>query len=139
MPAKLPVGRIPSFEVGFSQNPKAPLFSSLPDMHSSTQLVIVVTTVTSHHDAEQLASQLLHAGLAACIQIDGPVTSHYQWDGAIQSSTEYRLMIKTGNACWQDLKEQLTALHPYEEPEILMLPVSDTTEGYLNWVIQHTR
>jgi len=108
-------------------------------MHSSTQLVIVVTTVASHNDAKHLAGQLLNAGLAACIQIDGPVNSHYKWDGTVQSSTEFRLMIKTGNACWQDLKQQLLALHPYEEPEILMLPVTDTTEGYLNWVIQNTR
>lgn len=108
-------------------------------MHASNQLVLVVTTVASHADANHLARQLIESRMAACVQIEGPMTSHYQWDGVIQSSTEFRLTIKTGNACWQDLKQHLAALHPYEQPEILMLPVTDTTEGYRNWVIQHTR
>ena len=108
-------------------------------MHSSHQLVIVVTTVASTADAEHLARQLIDSNLAACVQIEGPITSHYKWDGVVQSSTEFRMTIKTGNACWQDLKRQLAALHPYEQPEILMLPVTDTTEGYLKWAIQHTR
>ena len=97
-------------------------------MHASNQLVLVVTTVASHADANHLARQLIESRMAACVQIEGPMTSHYQWDGVIQSSTEFRLTIKTGNACWQDLKQHLTALHPYEQPEILMLPVTDTTE-----------
>lgn len=108
-------------------------------MHSSTQLVIVVTTVASHQDAERIAHQLIDSSLAACVQIDSPVTSHYLWGGAIQSSTEFRLTIKTASGCWQNLKEQLISLHPYEEPGILMFPVTDTTQGYLDWVIQHTR
>jgi len=107
-------------------------------MHSSHQLVIVVTTVASHADAEHLARQLIDSNLAACVQIEGPVASYYKWDGVVQSATEFRMTIKTGNACWQDLKRQLVALHPYEQPEILMLPVADTTEGYLKWAIQHT-
>ena len=108
-------------------------------MHSSHQLVIVVTTVASHADAEHLARKLIDSNLAACVQIEGPVASYYKWDGVVQSATEFRMTIKTGNACWQDLKRQLVALHPYEQPEILMLPVADTTEGYLKWAIQHTR
>jgi periplasmic divalent cation tolerance protein len=108
-------------------------------MNSSHQIVIVVTTVASRADAEHLARQLIDTNLAACVQIEGPITSHYKWDGVVQSSTEFRITIKTGNACWQDLKRQLAVLHPYEQPEILMLPVTDTTEGYLKWAIQHTR
>ena len=108
-------------------------------MHSSHQLIIVVTTVASKTDADHLAHQLIDASLAACVQIEGPITSHYKWNGVTQSSTEFRMTIKTGNACWQDLKKQLVSLHPYEQPEILMLPVTDTTEGYLQWSIQQTR
>lgn len=108
-------------------------------MNSSNQLVVVFTTVASHKDAEHLASKLLENSLAACVQIEGPITSHYKWDGVIQSSSEFRLTLKAGIACWPELKEQLATLHPYEQPEILMLPVADTTEGYLNWVTQHTR
>jgi periplasmic divalent cation tolerance protein len=107
-------------------------------MHSSPQLVIVVTTVASHDDAERIAHELINSNLAACVQIDGPVSSHYHWDGTVQTSTEYRLTLKTNSGSWQTLKEQLTLLHPYDEPEILMFPVTDTTEGYLEWVNQHT-
>lgn len=111
----------------------------ISDMHSSNQLVMVITTVASHKDAENLARQLIDDCLAACVQVEGPVTSHYKWEGIVQASTEFRLTIKTGNACWQDLKKQLVKLHPYEQPEILMLPVTDTTEGYLNWTIENSR
>jgi len=102
-------------------------------------LIIVMTTVASHEDAERITNQLLEAGLAACIQIDGPMTSHYLWKGTIERSNEFRLTIKTANTRWQTLKEQLVKHHPYEEPEILMLPVMDTTESYFKWVVQHTR
>ncbi len=109
------------------------------NMHPSDQLIIVMTTVASHEDAERITNQLLEAGLAACIQIDGPMTSHYLWKGTIERSNEFRLTIKTANTRWQTLKEQLVKHHPYEEPEILMLPVMDTTESYFKWVVQHTR
>ena len=138
LPAKLPTGRIPSFQVIASLDPQASPFP-ISEMPSSHQLIIVITTVASNTDADHLARQLIDANLAACVQIEGPITSHYKWDGVAQVSTEYRMTIKTGNACWQDLKKQLLALHPYEQPEILMLPVTDTTDGYLQWVIQHTR
>ena len=107
-------------------------------MNVSQQLVVAVTTVESLDDAEQLAHQLVEQSLAACVQIDGPITSHYRWNGTIQRSTEFRLTIKTSNERWPHLKEQMTSLHPYDEPGILMLPVTDTTQGYLNWVIKHT-
>tara|TARA_B110000495_G_C23028793_1_gene612022 strand:- start:2339 stop:2989 length:651 start_codon:yes stop_codon:yes gene_type:complete len=109
-----------------------------PDMHVSNHLVVVVTTVESLDDAERLSRQLVEQSLAACVQIDGPITSHYRWDGAIQRSTEFRLTIKTSSERWPHLKERLTSLHPYDEPGILMLPVTDTTQGYLDWVVKHT-
>lgn len=107
-------------------------------MHASNHLVVAVTTVESLEDAERLSHQLVEQSLAACVQIDGPITSHYRWNGTIQCSTEFRLTIKTSSERWPDLKEHLTSLHPYDEPGILMLPVTDTTQGYLNWVIKHT-
>ncbi|MFK8111106.1 MAG: divalent-cation tolerance protein CutA [Rubripirellula sp.] len=107
-------------------------------MSNANSLVIVITTVETTADAELLASALIEQSLAACVQIDGPIKSHYRWAGKVEQATEFRLMIKTTQQVWPRLKEKLANLHPYEEPQIIMLPVADETDGYRNWVIDQT-
>jgi periplasmic divalent cation tolerance protein len=107
-------------------------------MSDANTLVLVITTVESASDAEKLAQTLLDQSLAACVQIDGPITSRYRWAGRVESANEFRLMIKTSASAWPLLKEKLAKLHPYDEPEIIMLPITDATEGYRDWVIDQT-
>jgi len=107
-------------------------------MSDSNALALVITTVQSASDAEKLAQALVDQSLAACVQIDGPMTSHYRWAGRVESTTEFRLLIKTSQTAWPALKEKLAKLHPYDEPEIVMLPIADVTDGYRNWVIDQT-
>ena len=104
----------------------------------SDSLAIVITTVESAEDADQLATTLLDRSLAACIQIDGPIVSHYRWHGKLERANEFRLMIKTSRAMWPKLQQAVTDLHPYEEPEIILLPIEDSSEGYRHWVIEQT-
>ncbi len=107
-------------------------------MSDRNTLALVMTTVASVEDADQLARSLVDQSLAACVQVDGPIISHYRWAGKVERATEFRLLIKTSQTAWPKLKEKLSKLHPYDEPEIIMLPIADVTDGYRDWVIDQT-
>ena len=104
----------------------------------SNKVILVISTVESREDADRLAAELVQRSLAACVQIDGPIQSHYRWAEQLHATAEYRLMIKSQTAAWQRLKTTLEKLHPYDEPEIIMIPVSDASEGYHQWVVDQT-
>ncbi|TWT54036.1 Divalent-cation tolerance protein CutA [Rubripirellula amarantea] len=101
-------------------------------------LAYVTTTVANLDDAEKLAGELVSQSLAACVQIDGPITSHYRWAGKVQTSSEYRLSIKTSQKAWPRLLSKLPKMHPYEEPEIIMTKIDQFSPGYGSWVIDQT-
>ncbi len=100
---------------------------------------IVLTTTADQAAATKLAEQLLSDQLAACIQIDGPITSHYRWQGKLETEQEWRLMIKTTAAASDELVAAILRWHPYDEPEILCLPVSSGSAGYLTWLAEQVR
>jgi periplasmic divalent cation tolerance protein len=107
-------------------------------MNELNPLAVVITTVESEQDAEALAKSLIDQSLGACVQIDGPITSHYRWSGKVEQAKEYRLTIKTTRQAWPALKEKLAKMHPYEEPQIVMISVDDASDGYRNWVVDQT-
>lgn len=107
-------------------------------MDDPRQLVMVFTTVETASDADSLAKSLVEHSLAACVQIDGPIVSHYRWAGKVQTNQEYRLMIKSSLAAWPMLKSRIVKLHPYDEPEIVMTRIDDATDGYRDWVLDQT-
>ncbi|MGB7326403.1 MAG: divalent-cation tolerance protein CutA [Rubripirellula sp.] len=107
-------------------------------MEQTQSLVLVITTVETADDAGVLSRALVGMSLAACVQIDGPIISHYRWAGEVQQSSEFRLMIKSSLSAWPQLRDQIAKLHPYDEPEIIMTIIDDSSEGYRNWVIDQT-
>ncbi|MGB0596361.1 MAG: divalent-cation tolerance protein CutA [Rubripirellula sp.] len=102
-------------------------------------IAIVLTTVESIDDANRLAADLLEQRLAACIQIDGPIVSHYRWEGKLQQANEYRLVIKVAASEWPKLSKALSDQHPYDEPGILLLPVESASQSYQAWVLRQTK
>lgn len=94
----------------------------------------VVTTVDSPELAQRLARGAVEAGLAACGQAGGPITSTYRWRGAIEESTEHVVTFKTTEAAYPALAAYVREHHPYEVPEILCTPVADGHPDYLAWV-----
>ncbi len=107
-------------------------------MSELNNLAMVITTVESAQDADTLAKALLDQSLAACVQISGPITSHYRWSGKLQQTNEYRVTIKTTAPAWPALKDRLVKIHPYEEPQIVLVEIADATEGYRDWVVDQT-
>lgn len=94
---------------------------------------IAWTTVAQRADADRLAADAVARGLAACVQIEGPIVSHYRWEGRAERTEEFRL-------CFKCLPDQLPALathvlgtHPYDTPEWVVVRAEHVGEKYLSW------
>lgn len=107
-------------------------------MSESIDICVVTTTVKSLEEANRIAQDLVSQCMAACVQVDGPVTSHYRWAGECQESTEFRLTIKTSQNACDKLVERLEKTHPYDEPEIIVQEIDRVSAGYGRWVIDQT-
>lgn len=96
-------------------------------------LLLAWTTVATRADADRLAAEAVAQGLAACVQVDGPVASHYRWQGRIETAEEYRLCFKFPPAVASALERHVLAHHPYETPEWIVVSVQHVSEKYLSW------
>ena len=98
---------------------------------------IVLTTVATPEDAQRLADGLLDKRLAACVQILA-IQSTYRWKGEIQREPEQLLLIKTRGALYSAVEAHLRAHHPYEVPEIVLVPIAAGSPDYLRWLAAET-
>lgn len=96
-------------------------------------MLIAWTTVASPDDANRLARGAVEARLAACVQVDGPVTSHYRWEGRIEATAEYRLAFKCLPEQAAALETWVRAQHPYDTPEWVVVRAEHVSEKYLSW------
>jgi len=96
--------------------------------------VIVLTTLGADADAAAFARTLVAERLAACVNVLPPMTSVYRWQGGVEEEREQQLVIKTGADRVAALATRFEALHPYEVPEFLVLPVSEGSDAYLRWI-----
>lgn len=96
-------------------------------------LLVGWTTVGNREDAGRLAQGLVEARLAACVQIEGPVSSQYIWQGQTETAEEYRLTVKFIPARAAELEKWLLAQHPYETPEWIVVRTEHVAEKYLSW------
>jgi periplasmic divalent cation tolerance protein len=95
---------------------------------------IVLTTCPDEVCAERIARALVAEGLAACVNILPPMRSIYRWKGKIEDVTEQLLVIKSVTARFPAIRDRLRALHPYELPEIIAVPIADGLPEYLAWL-----
>ena len=98
----------------------------------------VVTTTALREEAERIARELVEARLAACVQIVGPITSTYRWQGQIETGEEWQCWAKTRGALFARVEEAIRRIHPYEVPEILAVPVVAGSASYLAWLDAET-
>lgn len=100
------------------------------------QITIITTTVESHQHAEILSKRAVESGMAACAQVDSPITSHYRWKGEMEIATEYRIHFKTATRNKAMLVEWLMQQHPYDCPQILAWEAASGNPEYTRWVEQ---
>lgn len=101
-------------------------------------LILGWTTVTTREQAEILAQGLVESRLAACVQIDGPVISHYLWNGKRERSEEFRLWVKFIAGRQIDVEKWLLSRHPHETPEWITVRAENVSEKYLSWAKANT-
>jgi periplasmic divalent cation tolerance protein len=101
-------------------------------------LLVVLCTVPSEEVAERLGRTLVEERLAACVNVLPAVRSFYRWQGELNDDRELLCLIKTRRALFDRLRERVTALHPYEVPEILAVAAADVNASYLGWVADST-
>jgi periplasmic divalent cation tolerance protein len=96
----------------------------------------VLSTFPDQHTAEQVSRALVARRLCACATLLPGARSIYNWNGALETSEEVQVFLKTTVACVTILLRELTTLHPYDLPERLVIPVHGGTDDYLQWVRQ---
>lgn len=95
---------------------------------------IVLTTCPDAETAGRIARALVEERLAACVNILPPMRSVYRWKGQVEEASELLLVIKSVTAQFAALRDRLQALHPYELPEIVAVPILDGLPEYLAWL-----
>ncbi|MDB5814006.1 MAG: divalent-cation tolerance protein CutA [Rhodocyclales bacterium] len=104
----------------------------------SNSALLVMTMAPDTGTAQKIARALVERRLAACVNILAPCQSVYNWQGAVEDSNEVPMLIKTTASRYGALEAAITAIHPYEVPEIVAMPLSHGLPEYLSWVIAET-
>ncbi|MEM2971816.1 MAG: divalent-cation tolerance protein CutA [Candidatus Bathyarchaeia archaeon] len=96
--------------------------------------IIVMVTTVNREEAEKIVHCLLNEKLIACANIFGPVSSFFWWVGKIERAEEYLLLMKSHIDLFEKLCEKVKALHSYEVPEIIALPIVKGYKAYMEWL-----
>ena len=96
-------------------------------------MFIAWTTVATRADAEKLSAEVARLGLAVCAQAEGPIISHYVWQGKLERAEEFRLCLKCLPDKVDALETYVLSHHPYETPEWVVVRAEHVAEKYLSW------
>lgn len=99
-----------------------------------TDAIVIFVTAGSESESETLAKALVESRLAACVNILSSVRSIYRWEGLVADEREWLLIIKTQASQFFEVEAKVKALHSYQTPEVIALPIVDGSEPYLQWV-----
>ncbi|MFA5529366.1 MAG: divalent-cation tolerance protein CutA [Thiohalomonadaceae bacterium] len=95
---------------------------------------LVITTCPDGETAGNLARHLVEARLTACVNIVPGIRSVYQWQGELVTDHEHLLLAKTRSDTYPRLEAAIRANHPYELPEVIMVPIAQGSTDYLSWL-----
>lgn len=107
-------------------------------MTVQTEFIQVSTTVESKERADQIATSLLRARVASCVQVFGPIKSNYWWNGKIERAKEWFCLIKARARDYQRIETSIRGAHSYKVPEILAIPIVYGNADYLRWIREET-
>ena len=106
---------------------------------TSAEPIVVLMTAANREEANQIAELLVSSRLAACVQILPEIESVYRWQGEVKREKEILLLAKTVASRFADLESKVRAMHSYETPEIIAVPVTDSSAPYLGWLLAELR
>lgn len=96
--------------------------------------LVVLVTVGSEEEGRSIARALVEERLAACVNLVPGVRSVYWWKGEVCEDAEWLLIAKTRQERWEALRDRVHALHSYEVPEVVALPIERVNEAYGRWL-----
>src|SRR5262245_6171373 len=105
----------------------------------SQEVIVVLVTAPDGETAARIGRVLVEERLAACVNIVPGLRSIYAWQGKVNDEAEVLCLVKTRRALYPALRDRVTALHPYDTPEIVALPVTEGNAPYLAWVLASTQ
>jgi periplasmic divalent cation tolerance protein len=101
--------------------------------------LLIMTNVPDADVAQRIAQALVEQRLAACVNILPGVKSVYRWQGVVEESNEHTLLIKAARLRYAEVEAAIKALHPYQLPEVIAVPVAAGLPAYLAWIEQETK
>jgi periplasmic divalent cation tolerance protein len=104
-----------------------------------TDAIVVLVTVPTPERAAEIARVLVEEKLAACGNVVPGLRSIYRWEGQVHDDQEALLVVKTARSRFEALRDRVLALHPYQVPEIVALPIEAGHAPYLAWIAAETR
>ena len=107
--------------------------------NDASNTIVVFMTASNGEEAARLADMLVGAHLAACVQILPEMESVYRWQGKIERAAEILLIAKTTRSKFEELEREVRALHSYDTPEIIAVPVVAGSARYLDWLTTAAR
>ena len=104
-----------------------------------TEAILIFTNFPDKESASTLAQKLIDEQLAACVNIMSTCTSIYRWQDVTESADETPVFIKTRQDHYKQVEELIKSMHPYELPEVIIVPITGGLPAYLQWIIEETR
>jgi len=101
--------------------------------------IVVIVTAKDRTEAEKISRTLLEMRLIACANILGGVASCFVWQGKIEAADECLILMKTRRSLFNEVNEQVKAMHSYEVPEVIALPIAEGSEEYLAWLASNLK
>ncbi len=102
---------------------------------TAPNVIEIITTVQTESQADELAQSLLRTRLAACIQVDGPITSTFRWQGSVCREQEFRCTIKTTSCLLPAIEQHFAEHHPYDTPQFIAISLTHCSTEYQQWVV----
>ncbi len=103
-----------------------------------TDFIQVTTAIDSKEGAQKIAQALVEQRLAACVHVAGPITSTYWWQDKMEIEEEWTCAAKTRKELYGDVEKAIREALPYDEPEIIALPIVSGRPSYLDWITAET-
>lgn len=100
--------------------------------------VLIISNFPDQKTATLLAEALIEQRLAACVNVLSPCVSIYRWQGKIESAGEVPVLIKTRKQHYDRVEQLIKMMHPYELPEVIMVPITGGLPAYLQWITDTT-
>ena len=100
--------------------------------------ILIITNLPDQANAEALAHRLVKERLAACINIMPACTSVYHWLNKVETAPEIPVFIKTARHHYDAIEQTIREMHPYELPEIIIVPLAGGLPAYLDWIVAET-